>query len=155
MPDVAVEVMVVAAWYAAMISSLNEASEAVVGSYQYDHEGLTDVLERRLRGHAAFDCVVLLDREMYGLRTPYHQRSRLERLRRAGATVVLCRGTPSTGSFHAKAVVTDRRTAFIGSANMTAKSLRNGELCLRLRGPPVLNVLQFLQTERAGGQELQ
>ena len=91
---------------------------------------------------------------MHRLRTAYHQRPRLERLRRAGATIVLCRGTPTAGAFHAKAVVIDRRTAFIGSANTTTKSLRNGELCFRLRGPPVLDVLQFLQQERDGGEEL-
>ena len=138
-----------------MLEAINDASEVILGTYQYDHEGLTDVLERRLRGRSAFDCVVLLDREMHSLRTPYQQRPRLERLRRAGARIVLCRGTPSTGAFHAKAVVIDRKTAFAGSANMTAKSLRNGELCFRLRGPPVLDVLQFLLNERDRGEELQ
>ena len=151
----AFEVMAPEAWYAAMIGSINGAREVAVGSYQYDHAGVTDALERRLNGNAAFDCVVLLDREMHGLRSPVHQRPRLERLRRAGATIVLCRGTPATGSFHAKAVVTDRRTAFIGSANVTGKSCRNGELCFRLRGPPVLDVLQFLQREHANGEELE
>jgi len=92
---------------------------------------------------------------MHGSKTPVHQRSRLDRLRRAGATIVLCRGMRSTGSFHAKAVVIDRRTGFVGSANTTDKSLRNGELCFRLRGPPVMEVLQFLQRERDGGMELQ
>ena len=154
MPALSFEVMDVAAWYEAMIASIRGASEVVVGSYQYDHEGLTNVIESCLRGRSAFECVVLLDREMHRLGTPYHQRPRLERLRRAGATIVLCRGTPSTGAFHAKAVVTDRRTAFIGSANTTTKSLRNGELCFRLRGPPVMDVLQFLQQERDGGEEL-
>ena len=154
MPALSFEVMDVDAWYVAMIDYIRDACEVGVGSYQYDHEGLTDVLECRLRGRSAFECVVLLDREMHSLRTPYHQRPRLERLRRAGATIVLCRGTPSTGAFHAKAVVTDRRTAFIGSANTTTKSLRNGELCFRLRGPPVMDVLQFLQQEPDGGEEL-
>ena len=154
MPALSFEVMGVAAWYAAMIESINDASEVVVGSYQYDHANLTDALENRLRGSSAFDCVVLLDGEMHRLNTPPRQRPRLERLRRAGATIVLCRGTVSTGAFHAKAVVTDRRTAFLGSANATQKSHRNGELCFRLRGPPVLDVLQFLQQERDGGQEL-
>ena len=140
-----------------MLGAINDASEVILGTYQNDHEGLTDVLERRLRGRSAFDCVVLLDREMHSLRTPYHQRARLERLRRAGkgATIVLCRGTPPTGAFHAKAVVIDRKTALAGSANLTAKSLRNGELCFRLRGPPVPDVLQFLLNERNRGEALQ
>ena len=152
MPALSFEVMDVAAWYTAMLAAINDASEVIVGTYQYDHENLTDALERRLRGREAFECVVMLDKEMHGARTPHYQRSRLERLRRAGATVVLCRGTPSTGAFHAKAVVCDRKSAFLGSPNMTNKSMRNGELCYRLKGPPVLDVLQFLQQERAGGQ---
>ena len=155
MPALSFEVLDVEAGYAAMLDYINDATEVIVGSYQYDHEGLTDVLEGRLRSRYAFDCVVLLDREMHILRKPHHQRPRLDRLRRAGATIVLCRGTPSTGAFHAKALVTDRKTAFVGSANMITKSLRNGELCFRLRGPPVLDVLQFLIKERDGGEELE
>ena len=154
MPALSFEVMGVAAWYVAMLDSIRDAGEVVLGSYQYDHEELTDVLERRLRDRSAFDCVLLVDREMFKGKTPFQQRPRLERLRRAGATIVLCRGTPSTGAFHAKAVVTDRRTAFLGTANTTQKSLRNGELCYRLRGPPVLDLLHFLQRERDGGEEL-
>jgi len=61
---------------------------------------------------------------------------------------------PIVDPIAATAVVTDRRMAFMGSANTTTKSLRNGELCFRLRGPPVLDVLQFLQQERDGGEEL-
>ena len=155
MPGLSFEVMDVAAWYKAMIECIGDASEVFIGSYQYDHPGLTDVLERRLKGRAAFECTVLLDREMHNARAAHHQRPSLERLRRAGAAIVLCRGTPSTGTFHAKAIVVDRRTAFVGSANTTTKSLRNGELCFRLRGPPVMDVLQFLFTERDGGEELE
>jgi phosphatidylserine/phosphatidylglycerophosphate/cardiolipin synthase-like enzyme len=155
MPALSFEVLNVAEWYAAMLDGIYQASEVFLGTYQYDHEELTDVLERRLRGRSAFECIVLLDKEMHDSKTPFHQRSRLDRLRRAGATIVLCRGTRFTGSFHAKAVVIDRRTAFVGSANTTDKSLRNGELCFRLRGPPVMEVLQFLQRERDGGMELQ
>lgn len=155
MPALSCEVLDVADWYAAMVDSIKNASEVFLGSYQHDHEGLTAVLERRLRGRSAFECVVLLDREMYKGATPNLQRPRLNRLQRAGATIVLCRGTASTGAFHAKAVVIDRRTAFVGSANTTGKSLRNAELCFRLRGPPVPDVLEFLMKERDGGEELE
>ncbi len=137
-----------------MIDCIGGASEVMVGTYQYDHPGLTEVLESRLRGNAAFECTVLLDREMHTARAAHYQRPRIERLRRAGATVVLCRGTSSSGAFHAKAVVVDRRTAFVGSANATAKSLRNAELCFRLRGPPVMDVLNFMSAEREAGEEL-
>ena len=46
-------------------------------------------------------------------------RIRLDRLRRAIADIVLCRGRPPYGSFHTKAFVIDRRVAFVGSANLT------------------------------------
>jgi len=151
LPDLAVDVMTPEAWYAAMIDSVEEASEVIIGSYQYDHEGLTHVLERRLRGRAPFDLTILLDREMYNSNTPHGQGSRLNMLKRLSAELVLCRGTRSSGSFHAKAVVIDRRTAYVGSANITNKSLRNGELCLVLRGAPVAEILQFLHNEKARG----
>ena len=79
----------------------------------------------------------------------------LRNLRRAGAEVVLCRGTVATGAMHGKAIVVDRRTAFMGSANLTQKSERNGELLWRMRGPPVMDVLEFLEEERQGGTALQ
>ena len=155
MPALRFEVLDVATWYAAMLDAIAGASEVFLGTYQYDHADLTDLLERRLRGRSAFECVILLDSEMHRLKTPTGQRLRLERLRRAGATIVLCRGTASTGAFHAKAVVTDRKTAFMGSANMTGKSLRNGELCFRLTGPPVLDVLRFFHAERDAALQAQ
>ena len=134
-----------------MVDSVQVASEVIIGSYQYDHEGLTNVLERRLRGRAPLDVTILLDREMYNCNTPHGHRSRLDRLKRIGAELVLCRGSRSTGSFHAKAVVVDRRTAFVGSANITDKSVRNGELCFVLRGPPVAKIMQFLHDEKSRG----
>ena len=154
MPELACEVLTVDAWYSELLASVNVAREVIIGTYQFDNAALTDTFERRLRSRSEFNLVLLIDGEMYTSRVPYHQKSRLERLRRAGATVVCCRGTASTGSLHAKAMVTDRRTAYVGSANFTSKSLRNAELCLRLRGPPVREILQFLQTEQTAGTEL-
>ena len=90
---------------------------------------------------------------MVGLPAPYDQGPRLERLRRAGATIGLCRGTSSTGAFHAKAIVIDRQVAFVGSANATNKSLLNGELCFRLRGPPVRAVVEFIFKELKAGEQ--
>ena len=70
----------------------------------------------------------------------------------AGVGMVVCGGG---AAFHAKAVVIDRRKAFAGPANATGKGLRDGGLCLQLRGPPVLGGLQFLMKERDGGEELE
>ena len=153
-PSLAVDVLPPAEWYSQMLTCVMTAYLVVIGSYQYDHGPLTDLLLRRLSRPDAFELVLLVDRECYGQRTPHLQRPRLELLRRAGATIVLCRGTASTGAFHAKALVADRRTAFVGSANLTGKSARNGELCFRMRGPPVAEIMQFLEIEKANGERL-
>jgi hypothetical protein len=150
-PGLGVDVMAPGEWYTAMVASVNAAREVIIGSYQYDHEELTNILERRLRGREPFDLTILVDQEMYNSKKPPGSRGRLDRLRRLSAELVLCRGTPSTGSFHAKAVVVDRRHAFVGSANITNKNSRNAELCFRLKGPPVADILQMLHNEKARG----
>ena len=155
LPDLAVNVMAPHAWYTGMLESVSEASEIIIGTYQYDHEALTNLLEHRLRSRQALDLTILLDREMYTGKTPHGQRALVDRLKRLSAEVVLCRGTRATGSFHIKAVVADRRTAFVGSANITNKSARNAELCLVLRGPPVTKILEILHNEKARGFTLQ
>ena len=152
MPDFSMDVMRSDEWYASMLVCVQIAHHIIIGSYQFDHGDLTNALLHRLNDRYAFELVLLVDQEMYAGKVLFHQRPRLELLRRAGAEIVRCRGTPSTGSFHAKALVADRRTAFVGSANFTGKSTRNGELCFRVRGPPVVNILQYLENERALGK---
>ena len=154
-PNLAVDVLSPTEWYTAMLACVMVACSVMIGSYQYDYGPLTDLLLRRLSRRDAFELVILVDRECYDSKSPFAQRPRLQLLRRAGATVVLCRGTPASGAFHAKALVADRRTAFVGSANFTQKSVRNGELCFRMRGPPVNDIMNFLETEKANGEELQ
>jgi len=76
----------------------------------------------------------------------------LSDLRKAGTEVVLRRGAAKTGAMHGKALMADRRSAFVGSASFTDKSERNAELCWRLRGPPVLDTLEFLKEECLRGE---
>ena len=90
-----------------------------------------------------------MDADSYGQRAPLQQRRRLNSLQRSGAELVFCRGTPSTGTLHAKALVADRYTAVPGSANLTEKSARNGEFCFRMRGAPVFDIMHLLNKERA------
>ena len=42
---------------------------------------------------------------------------------------------------HMKMIILDWRIAFVGSANLTQKSLQNAELTMRVRGPPVSDFL--------------
>ena len=136
-----------------MRADIAGAHHVIIGSYMFDNEALTSALERRLADSSDFDLTVMVDREMFLLRQPVRQRPRLDRLRRAYAQVLLCRGLPPLGSFHYKAVVLDRRTAYLGTANLTYKAeAANEELCWRLRGPPVLGVLARLETQRQRGQ---
>ena len=90
-----------------------------------------------------------MDAESYGQRAPLQQHRRLNSLQRSGAELLLCRGTPSTGTLHAKALVADRYPAFLGSANLTEKSARNGEFCFRMRGASIFDIMHLLDKERA------
>ena len=42
LPDLAVNVMAPDAWYTGMLEFVREASEIIIGTYQYDHEALTN-----------------------------------------------------------------------------------------------------------------
>ena len=153
MPNLSVECFKPKEWCVAVLDAVEAASHVVCSSYQYDHTGLTDLFLKRLRPRSAdFSVVLLVDKECFEKGTPSRQRKRLSDLREAGAKVVLCRGTAKTGAMHGKALVVDRRIAFVGSANFTDKSERNAELCWRLRGTPVLDTLEFLNEECLRGE---
>ena len=122
-----------------------------LATYTIDHTELCVLLEQRLNGRSEFHLQVLVDRENFLARTPVRQRPRLVALRNAGAEVYLCRGQPPLGAFHKKALIVDRRTAFQGSANFTQKSLQNEEQTLRMRGPPVDDVLVEVEEARGRG----
>ena len=130
------------------------ASHVVAGTLVFDHKGFFDTLLRRAKGSSPFALVLLVDKEAFGESTPYYQRSRLKKLHTAGAEIRLCSGEPDTnGRFHAKAVVVDRRVGFAGSGNLTGKSERNAELVFEYAGPPVMQILEFLQASRCAGRE--
>lgn len=152
MPNMGFQSLKPKEWYAAAFDAVKAASHVVCSSYQYDHKGLTELFLKQLGGRSRdFSLLLLVDKECFEKGTPPRQHKMLGDLRKAGAMVVLCRGTAKTGSMHGKSLVADRRSAFVGSANLTDKSERNGELCWVLRGQPVLETLQFLREECAGG----
>ena len=157
MPQLSMERLRPPEWHRAIVEAVATARHVFSGTYQFDHTLLHETFLRRLSSCRLrpFELVVLVDKECYEKGTPSRQGTMLRNLRRAGAEVVLCRGTVATGAMHGKAIVVDRRTAFMGSANLTQKSERNGELLWRMRGPPVMDVLEFLEEERQGGTALQ
>ena len=139
-------------WYAAALDAVKAASHVVCSSYQYDHTGLTNLFLKRLQTRSRdFSLLLPIDKECFKEGTPRGQRKAVLSLKKAGAKVVLCRGSRTAGSMHGKSLVTDRRFAFVGSANFTDKSERNGELLWQLRGMPVLDTLDFLQEECSKG----
>ena len=147
----AVEALDVADWWQCILDELREATRVFVATYVIDHAGLCAMLERRLSGRSEFHLEVLIDKESLESRTSVHQRPRLDALRQAGAEVYLCRGHVPRGSLHMKMLVLDRRVAFVGSANLTQKSLSNGELTLRVRGPVVSDFLAQGLAEKGRG----
>ena len=106
-------------WFQEHMTKIRGARHVIIGSYQYDHPGITTSLLGRLEGRDAFDLTAMVDKGCFDARTPYHQQGRLDRLRRASAEIILCRGQPPLGSFHTQAAVIDRRVAFVGSAKLT------------------------------------
>jgi hypothetical protein len=135
------------AFYSRCCADVATASEVEVASYQYDNPSLQKVLMKRLKGRPAFTLRVYLDAEMFEGDVPRYQKARVRELWQAGAQVFLCRGPRSQGSFHVKAVVVDRRYLYCGSPNFTYKSHNNAELCWRMTGPNVGQVLQKLVVE--------
>ena len=57
------------------------------------------------------------------------------------------------GSYHRKALVADRRYLYTGGANLTSKSCDNKELCYRITGPVVGQVLEKLQQDAKDGRQ--
>ena len=120
----------------------------------YDHPELTNVFLLKLQSHGNFELVLVVDKESFEAQPPHapQQKTRLRALQRAGANVVLCSGTGRHGRMHGKALVCDRRVAYCGSANFTSKSVANEELCFRLAGPSVADVLAFTNRARQKGK---
>ena len=149
--NLAVEVLPTLAWFRKMIFEISVADEVLISSLMMDYKPLVDELLRRLGGHAAFEAAIMVDRQAFQDRLCYHQRPRLDALRRAGAGVYLCRGSPPLGRLHTKAVLIDRRYGYVGSANLTQKSLSNTEFVMRVVGPPADKLHESLVLVKNGG----
>jgi phosphatidylserine/phosphatidylglycerophosphate/cardiolipin synthase-like enzyme len=133
--------MDVDSWYRQCCQDLEKATEADVASYMYNDPAIQKVLVRRLLGAKAFALNVYIDAEVLRGAVPKNQKTCLNGLRSAGAHIYLGKGPGRQGAFHSKAVVVDRRYLYSGGANITANSRNNEELCYRMVGPVVHQVL--------------
>ena len=62
-----------------------------------------------------------------------------------------CSGLDKGGAYDGKAVVVGRRYLYTGSANVTGKSEHNEELCFRMTGPVVHQLLVRLALHKHKG----
>lgn len=147
----AFEYLSVAEWWAKLLVELRSAEEVVLVSYVLDHPKLVETAARRLRTRS-MSVRVLVDQEALGDKLAPHEKPRLRELQKAGADVLVCRGVARLGRLHGKAAVLDRRVAFAGSANLTAKSEANVEFCYRLAGPPVADLLEMISAVAVRGR---
>lgn len=136
--------MAVGEWFSQLVAQVPRSSEILAVTMLLDHAGFVQALLARLR---AGGCAVriMVDKEAFEQGISHSQRARLRALRAARARVFLGKGTMRGGRLHAKAVVFDRRIAFMGSANLTNKALRNAELCWHVEGPQVSAILRFME----------
>ena len=148
---VTADVLDVDDWFAGLLADVRGADEVMVASFTYDHKQLTDMFLHRLGGRAPFTLCVLVDKEAFEQGTAPRERARLRALRDADAEIWMCRGVRQRGRMHIKAVVVDRRIGYVGSANLTEKSLSNAELCFRTRGAPVAATLRRMANVKSKG----
>ena len=141
------------------LSELAASSNVVVSSYMFDEPAVHEALLKKLRGRSSFACDVFVDARAYEQKTCYHEGPRLRSLRDAGATVHLCTGKsgkaeygPSglPGAHHIKALILDRKIAYLGSANLTRAARTNNEIMHRFTGPPAETILSAVLATKNG-----
>ena len=148
-----VKMLDIGAWWQQLVQDVGRASVLFLSSYMYDDKTLHDALLKQLR--AGCEVCILIDKSAFDSGKPYEQRSRLAALEKLGAQVWLCRGPGRMGIHHKKAVVVDRRVAYVGGSNLTWKSRNNGEQSFRMAGPIVQDIVQDLESSKRLGEQWQ
>jgi hypothetical protein len=143
--NVGAEVLSDGVWMPRVLADVRDAHSVVASSLCVDHPQFCALLKRRLANGAT--VTIMVDRQYFSARSAPRQRPRLLELQEAGAAVYLCQGCGGRyGRFHKKAVVVDSRIAYVGGANLTDQAVNyNGELVVRLLGPPVAETLTELE----------
>ena len=131
--------------------SKNEESKCCLHSIHrmFDEPDLFNLFRKRLLRNN-FKLRLYLDKTSFDEGSARFQHSRVTRLQALGAEVRLCKGVGPNGVWHKKGVVFDRRYLFVGSSNFTYNARHhNAELCFKLTGTAVQDVLQDFQNARA------
>ena len=128
-------------------ASRGDRGDGRMKSYLFNPAGGIKKSPPRLNGPAVYYFSLLL----WGPR-PGPRRSPSGRQvappRRFGLDSFLCAGKKPQGSFHWKVAVVDRRYLYSSRSNFTYASPGNEELCFRISGPMVGQVLERLSSQR-------
>ena len=142
-------------WFEEALLDVKSASHIHLACFAFDQPRMTSELLKRLTEPEKPECLIVVDAAYYDSRKAKYQRPRLRDLQKNGATVRLASGTTSyvggskcVGAMHVKALVIDRRIAYVGSGNMTFSAQFNRELMFRMVGPPVTEVLAAIFSAR-------
>ena len=139
-----------------VMTELRAGEEVFASTFMYDDPRLHDLLLSRLGNiRREFKFELIVDRQATEGGTCRHMRPRLRELKRAGADIWTCDGhnhreiygagaSTLYGHVHVKAIVVDRRVAYIGSMNLTRSARANREIMFKIRGPPVRPLLEHL-----------
>jgi len=145
------ECLEVERWYRECCTSIGKSAEVELASYCYDNPLVQKVLLQKLRGDDPFKLNVYVDGSQLEEKGRRFCKARLRELRACGerCTVFVCKGHSGKGIYHCKAVVVDRRHLFTGGANLSYSSHLNEELCFKMAGPVVRQVLERLAAHRS------
>ena len=138
-------------WWSQCLDDANDAHEIELSSYTYDHPGLQQILERRLRSKRV-KLNLYVDREMMFKTGGKYMKPRVTALHTLGAKVFICNGLGALGSYHCKGAVIDRRVLYTGNSNFTYKSKFKKDSLFKMKGEIVGHVCEDLATHRQIGR---
>ena len=138
-------------------------TEIVACSLSYDDRDLHRALLARARARPAVRVELFLDNQQLNSGRPTFERERLHAVAAAGAVVWTVRGQCHLNFFgeggnnrfvqYSKAVVLDKKIAYLGSANLTRNSRCDEDAVVRFSGDRVVqDVYERITSYRFGAQ---
>ena len=164
-PAQSVDLVLPAKFLPQLVSEVRTATTEIVAcSLSYDDRDLHRALLARARARPAVRVELFVDRHQLNSGRPTFERERLHELAAAGAVVWTVRGQSHVnlfgeggrnrfGQLHSKAVVLDKKVAYLGSANLTRNSRCDEDLVVRFSGGRVVQgVYERITSYRSGAQ---